>query len=317
MEELTRGSELVRSARTQHERIGKTFACKAAIKAGQHLSQEEMAELFDALFASRAALARRPWPPHGGPPHDRGAGSEIRPVTPHVLAIVGPTASGKSELAVAVARRLDGEVVSMDSRQVYRGMDVGTAKLPAVERGGIAHHGLDLMDPDRSYSAGAFAREAQGWIAAIRDRGRVPILVGGTGFFLRALTQPIFGEARPRPGPDAALCEAGWLRGPVPNWRAGLGCWIPPALRSRRRGDPSASHARSRSRSSPGVRCPGGIGTRPPSRERCLRWWCWWSFRGRSSIGALTTVWRACSTEAWWRKCGDCSQRGTDHTIPE
>jgi tRNA dimethylallyltransferase len=115
-------------------------------------------------------------------------------VSPHILAIVGPTASGKSELAVAVALRLNGEIVSMDSRQVYRGMDVGTAKLPVVERGGIPHHGLDLLDPDRSYSAGAFAREAQGWIEDIRDRGGVPIVVGGTGFFLRALTQPIFGE---------------------------------------------------------------------------------------------------------------------------
>ena len=82
-------------------------------------------------------------------------------MNPQVLAIVGPTASGKSELAVAVARRLDGEIVSMDSRQVYRGMDVGTAKLPVVERGGIAHHGLDLMDPARSYSAGAFARDPE------------------------------------------------------------------------------------------------------------------------------------------------------------
>ena len=71
-------------------------------------------------------------------------------MNPQVLAIVGATASGKSELGVAVARRLDGEVVSMDSRQVYRGMDVGTAKLPAVERGGIEHHGLDLRDPDQS-----------------------------------------------------------------------------------------------------------------------------------------------------------------------
>ena len=126
-----------------------------------------------------------------------------------VLAIVGPTASGKSELGVAVARRLDGEVVSMDSRQVYRGMDVGTAKLPAVERGGIEHHGLDLRDPDQSYSAGAFAREAQGWIAAIRDRGRVPILVGGTGFFLRALTQPIFGE--PDLDPERRHALKSWL----------------------------------------------------------------------------------------------------------
>jgi len=113
---------------------------------------------------------------------------------PSFLAIVGPTASGKSELAVAVARRLDGEVVSLDSRQVYRGMDVGTAKLPAAERGGVPHHGLDLVDPSQSYSAGRFARDARRWIADIRARGRVPVLAGGTGFFLRALTAPIFRE---------------------------------------------------------------------------------------------------------------------------
>ena len=145
-------------------------------------------------------------------------------MTPHVLAIVGPTASGKSELAVAVARHLGGEVVSMDSRQVYRGMDVGTAKLPVVERGGIAHHGLDLMDPDRSYSAGAFAREAHGWIASIRDRGRVPILVGGTGFFLRALTNPIFGEPDLDPARRRALRS--WLavrpRAELARWTRAL-----------------------------------------------------------------------------------------------
>ena len=145
-------------------------------------------------------------------------------MTPHVLAIVGPTACGKSELAVAVARRLDGEVVSMDSRQVYRGMDVGTAKLSVVEREGVPHHGLDLVDPDRNYSAGAFAREARGWIGAIHDRGRVPILVGGTGFFLRALTQPIFDE--PTLDPDRRRALRSWLaarpRAELARWARAL-----------------------------------------------------------------------------------------------
>ncbi|MSR37175.1 MAG: tRNA (adenosine(37)-N6)-dimethylallyltransferase MiaA, partial [Gemmatimonadetes bacterium] len=151
----------------------------------------------------------RPWPPHGGPPLDRGAGSEIRAVTASFLAIVGPTASGKSELAVALAQRLGGEVVSMDSRQVYRGMDIGTAKMTVAERAGIPHHGLDLVDPDQSYSAGRFAREARGWTRAIRERGRVPILVGGTGFFLRALTQPIFEEPALDPARRGLLRD--WL----------------------------------------------------------------------------------------------------------
>lgn len=133
------------------------------------------------------------------------------PTAPDVLAIVGPTASGKSELAVAVARRLGGEIVSMDSRQIYRGMDVGTAKLPLAERDGVPHHGLDLVNPDQTYSAGRFAQDARRWIDEIRGRGGVPILAGGTGFFLRALTQPIFGE--PALDPEARRALRAWLAG--------------------------------------------------------------------------------------------------------
>lgn len=127
------------------------------------------------------------------------------------LAIVGPTASGKTDLALAVARRLAGEIVSLDSRQVYRGMDVGTAKVGAAERARVPHHGLDLILPDQSYSAGRFGRDARAWIADIRARGCVPILAGGTGFFLRALTQPIFGE--PPLDPDRRRALRAWLEG--------------------------------------------------------------------------------------------------------
>jgi tRNA dimethylallyltransferase len=108
------------------------------------------------------------------------------------IVITGATATGKTALGIAVARRLRGEVISMDSRQVYRGMDVGTAKPSPGERGGIPHHGFDLVSPAERFSAGEFARLARGWIADIRARGNVPILVGGTGFFLRALTHPMF-----------------------------------------------------------------------------------------------------------------------------
>lgn len=113
---------------------------------------------------------------------------------PVFLAIIGPTASGKTALSLEVARCLPGEIVSMDSRQVYRGMDIGTAKATTAERRAVPHHGLDLVEPDERYSAGRFARDARGWITEIRGRGRVPILVGGTGFFLRALTEPVFAE---------------------------------------------------------------------------------------------------------------------------
>jgi tRNA dimethylallyltransferase len=126
------------------------------------------------------------------------------------LALVGPTASGKTTLSLAVAKRIAAEIVSMDSRQVYRGMGVGTAKVDEAGRREVPHHGLDRVDPDQRYSGGRFAREARRWIGEIRARGRVPLLVGGTGFFLRALTEPIFRE----PPLDPVRLEAlrAWLR---------------------------------------------------------------------------------------------------------
>jgi tRNA dimethylallyltransferase len=127
------------------------------------------------------------------------------------LALLGPTASGKTALSLAVAPRIGGEIVSMDSRQVYRGMDIGTAKADAVARRAVPHHGLDLITPDQSYSAGRFARDARAWIQQLRARGRVPILVGGTGFFLRTLTEPIFREP-PVEGERLAKLRA-WLQG--------------------------------------------------------------------------------------------------------
>jgi tRNA dimethylallyltransferase len=118
-----------------------------------------------------------------------------------VLVITGPTAAGKTAVAIKVAKRLGGEIISMDSRQVYRGMDIGTAKPTLAERCGVRHHGFDLVEPDERYSAGRFARDARGWIHDIQERGRVPILAGGTGFFLRTLTHPLFQEPE-MPGPE-------------------------------------------------------------------------------------------------------------------
>ena len=117
-----------------------------------------------------------------------------RPDRPAAIALAGPTAAGKTRLALAVAQRIPVEIISMDSRQVYRGMDIGTAKASRAERAAVPHHGLDMIDPGRRYSAGQFARDARRWIAEIRARGRTPLLVGGTGFFLRALTDPLFEE---------------------------------------------------------------------------------------------------------------------------
>lgn len=129
---------------------------------------------------------------------------------PVFLALVGATASGKTAVSLEVAARVQAEVVSMDSRQVYRGMDVGTAKVGATARALVPHHGLDLVSPGERYSAGRFARDARGWIDGIRARGRLPLLVGGTGFFLRAVTDPIFAE----PPLDRVRLEAlrRWMR---------------------------------------------------------------------------------------------------------
>lgn len=128
---------------------------------------------------------------------------------PEALAIVGPTGSGKTALSIEVARRLDGEIISMDSRAVYRGMDVGTAKPTEAERGGIPHWGIDVADPSERYSAARWATYAREKIGEIRGRGRVPMLVGGTGFFLRALTHPIFREPELDPERRAALFQ--WM----------------------------------------------------------------------------------------------------------
>ncbi|HET9177531.1 MAG TPA: tRNA (adenosine(37)-N6)-dimethylallyltransferase MiaA [Terriglobia bacterium] len=114
-----------------------------------------------------------------------------------LIAIAGPTASGKSELAVFLAARLGGEVVSYDSVQFYRGFDIGTGKLTPEERRGIPHHLLDCLDPAEPFTAGDFRREAAKVIEGIRKRGNLPILAGGTGLYLRALLMGLF-EGPPR-----------------------------------------------------------------------------------------------------------------------
>jgi tRNA dimethylallyltransferase len=108
---------------------------------------------------------------------------------------------GKSALGIKLARRLNGEVVSCDSTAVYRGFDIGTDKVPLHERGGIPHHMVDVAEPTEEYSAARYAREAAAAIRSISSRGSVPILVGGTGFYYRALTRGLF----PGPSRDEAL----------------------------------------------------------------------------------------------------------------
>ena len=128
---------------------------------------------------------------------------------PDALAIVGPTGSGKTALSIEVARRLDGEIISMDSRAVFRGMDIGTAKATVEEQGGVPHWGIDIAQPSERFNAARWAAYARGKIAEIGGRGRVPMLVGGTGFFLRALTHPIFQEPELDPDRRARLFQ--WM----------------------------------------------------------------------------------------------------------
>jgi tRNA dimethylallyltransferase len=118
-----------------------------------------------------------------------------------LVAVVGPTATGKSALAMALAARLGGEIVSCDSTAVYRGIDIATDKLPPAERRGIPHHLIDVAAPTETYTAARYAAEAAGVIRAIAARGRVPILAGGTGFYYRALVRGLF----PGPARDHAL----------------------------------------------------------------------------------------------------------------
>lgn len=111
----------------------------------------------------------------------------VHPAAEAVLAIIGPTASGKTALALDLAVRLGAEIVSIDSASVYRGMDIGSAKPTPEERGRVPHHLIDIVDPDEAYSAGRFVRDAQSAVADIQARGRVPLLVGGTMLYVRSL----------------------------------------------------------------------------------------------------------------------------------
>ncbi len=118
-------------------------------------------------------------------------------VTARYVAVLGPTATGKSSLGLAIARRYGGEIVNCDSTAVYRGFDIGTDKVPMAERQGVPHHLVDIVEPTDDYTAARFAADAAAVIRDIHARGRLPIVVGGTGLYFRALTRGLF------PGPPA------------------------------------------------------------------------------------------------------------------
>ena len=115
---------------------------------------------------------------------DRGAPTPL-------VAVVGPTGTGKSDLGIALSHELGGEVINADALQLYRGMDIGTAKLPPEERDGVPHHLLDVLDIHEEASVAAFKRDARRCAEQIRERGRVPVLVGGSGLYVRAALDAI------------------------------------------------------------------------------------------------------------------------------
>ena len=119
---------------------------------------------------------------------------------PKLIVILGPTACGKSGLGVTLAKKYRGEVISADSRQVYRGLDLGTGKVTAAEMEGVPHHLLDVADPGESYSVARFQGEAYAAIDGVLARGNTPFLVGGTGLYVRAVAEGyVFHEAPPDP----------------------------------------------------------------------------------------------------------------------
>jgi tRNA dimethylallyltransferase len=134
--------------------------------------------------------------------------------TAPVLILTGPTGSGKSEWAMRLAQQWPVEIISVDSAQVFRGMDIGTAKPAAAARAAVRHHLLDILDPTQTYSAGQFAQDAVRLIREIRARGHIPLLVGGTMLYLRALLQGIAplprASATVRQALDAAAAQRGW-----------------------------------------------------------------------------------------------------------
>ena len=147
-----------------------------------------------------------------------------------VIALFGPTASGKSQLALELASRLPLEIVSADSAQVYRGMDIGTAKPSAAERARVPHHLLDRVDPDQPYSTGRWREEALEAIESVLSRKRIPLVVGGTMLYYRALTAGL--DALPQADPalrreiDADAARRGW-----PALHADLARIDPPSAR--------------------------------------------------------------------------------------
>lgn len=136
-------------------------------------------------------------------------------VNPLLVVILGPTGSGKTSLSVAIGKQFDGEIVSCDSVAVYRGLEIGSAKPLAEQRALVPHHLLDVVAPDAFYTAGDYAREARTAIADIAGRGKLPIVTGGTGLYLRALLQGLFAGPQRSAALRERLLRRAETRGPA------------------------------------------------------------------------------------------------------
>ena len=156
--------------------------------------------------------------PAGDPGRDQRSekpGEDTR--APLVAILLGPTGSGKTALSLALAERFGGEILSCDSVAVYRGMDLGTAKPTREERARVPHHLIDVVEPDEPFTAGEFSRRARAALCEIAARGRLPIVTGGTGLYLRALTEGLFAgperreDLRARLRRSVELHGSGWL----------------------------------------------------------------------------------------------------------
>ncbi len=181
------------------------------------------------------------------------ARSTSRPLRTGVLLITGATASGKTDLAIESARKFDAEIVGADSRQIYRGMPVGTAAPTAAQLASVPHHLIGFLDPAQRYSAARFSSEAVACINAIHARGKRAIVAGGTGFYIRALTggvdlAPQFDERlRERLAREARLHDSGFmyewltLRDPEPRRNAPSGRCISRPACARNRARPARS----------------------------------------------------------------------------
>ena len=239
-------------------------ACKAAIKARDALQPEDIA----ALLSDLAACASPETCPHGRPTiicvSSIRTGEEVQAVKLPLLVLVGPTAVGKTALSVAVAQAVGAEIISGDSMQVYRGMDIGTAKIRPEEMGGVPHHLIDIKDPDEDFSVAEFQARVDELIPQICARGRLPMLVGGTGLYVRAVVEKYTftpmeadhelgrGSGRRRSGTGPGTCTPG------------SGRWIRPPPHGSTPTTSSASCGRWRSTSRPA--CPF-----PPRRPRLSR----------------------------------------------